>query len=189
MNDEAVIKKQYILKYNPTSTLDGAKSSAISAAVQHNIVYARNVPQNSRGKIRNYWGTHLEEIGAKFEKTVKLHEYENIICNFQEKMNKKFPDEFNNGSKHGSMFRTSHAQKSIAVYIKILWCMGRIEEPMICPVDRIILNKTNARHSNDIAWGYVNTIQEHGRKFGYIQEAAKAADMSVAKWELYIFAN
>lgn len=66
------------------------------------------------------------------------------------------------------MFRISHSQKSISVFVKHLWCMDVISEPNICPVDRIILGKTEVRKNKDINWGYVNSIEEHKRKFTYI---------------------
>lgn len=102
-------------------------------------------------------------------------------------MNRKYKSLLDNGSTYGSEFRISHSQKSISVYIKHMWCMNEIMEPTICPVDRIILSKTDAKKNHDISWGYVNTIDEHRRKFAYIKSAAKDMNLTVAKWELVSF--
>jgi hypothetical protein len=50
------------------------------------------------------------------------------------------------------------------------------------------LTQTDAK-SNDVAWGYVNEVSEHKRKFKYIIESAAAANLSIAKWELFLFSK
>jgi len=69
-----------------------------------------------------------------------------------------------------------------------LWCLNLIPEPKICPVDRIILTQTDVK-SKDVAWGYVNIITEHKLKFKYIIESATIANLSIAKWELFLFSK
>ena len=184
-----LLMDNYLEKYNYSRNVRDALSSSIKAAVQHNKLYANNVPVSRKKYIRDYWGTCLEEIGWEFKKKVSIKNYEKLIQGLQLQMNREFGEEFANGVINVSMFRLSHAQKSISVYIKILWCMGQIQEPEICPVDRIILSKTKARNSNLVLWGYVNTIDEHRNKFKYIQDAAELSKMSVAMFELVIFQN
>jgi hypothetical protein len=160
---------------------------SINAAVQHNLLYAKNIQPNYKAIIRTYWGECLDEVGGEFKKDVSVQNYENIITHLKDKMNKKFGEAFSNESDHGSMFRISHAQKSISVFVKHLWCLGKVPEPNICPVDRIVLNQTAAKLSNDIAWGYVNSIEIHRKKFKYITDAAAIEGLPVARWELFKF--
>jgi hypothetical protein len=68
-------------------------------------------------------------------------------------------------------FRISHAQKSISVFLKHLWCMDIIPQPPQCPVDRMILERAGRRYP-DTKWGYVNTIEEHMKKIKHLQDAA-----------------
>jgi len=65
--------------------------------------------------------------------------------------------------------------------------LGEIPEPKICPVDRIILYQTGAANVGDVAWGYVNLIEGHRRKFNYILEEAHKSNLTVARWELSNF--
>jgi hypothetical protein len=65
--------------------------------------------------------------------------------------------------------------------------LGEIPEPKICPVDRIILYQTGAANVGDVAWGYVNSIEGHRRKFNYILEEAHKSNLTVAQWELSNF--
>jgi hypothetical protein len=187
MNIE-LYKSNFLEKYNPNKSIEVALSNAVKAAVQHNILYTKNLAQSERKEIRSYWFECLKSIGLKFENEVTLTEYELIISELKDKINKKFGIYFQSKSRHGSEFRISHAQKSISIYVKYLWCLNLIPEPKICPVDRIILTQTAAK-SNDVAWGYVNEVSEHKRKFKYIIESAAVANLSIAKWELFLFSK
>ena len=180
-------KGDFLNKYNENRSVECGVRMAVNAAVQHNLLYSRNVQTLQRSVIRSYWGDCLDEIGGEFKKDVPIHTYEYIIEQLKAGMNRKFGNAFLSGSVHGSMFRVSHAQKSISVFIKHLWCLGEIPEPKICPIDRVVLKQTKARLSKDLAWGYVNTIEEHRVKFKYVLEAAAVEKLSVARWELFNF--
>lgn len=188
MNVDAY-KKKFLEKYNPEKSIEIALVNSVKAAVQHNALYTKNTSIQIRKEIRSFWFECLKEIGGKFQKDVQLNEYEVMIANLKEKMNKKFGEHFNSGSPHRSEFRISHAQKSISIYVKYLWCMNLIEEPRICPVDRIILSKTDAYLSKDVSWGFVNNLSVHKRKFKYILDSAAVANLTVAKWELLLFSK
>jgi hypothetical protein len=189
MNEIESKKNKFLEIYNYDRSKKVAITKAISAASQHNLLYSKKVSLEERRIIREYWGICLEEIGVEFRKKINVNEYEIIIEKLKEGMNIKFGNQFENGSRHGEMFRVSHAQKSISVYIKHLWCMNLIAEPSICPVDRIILSHTEAKLKKDISWGQVNSIKEHRRKFKYIEVQAALENLSIAKWELNKFTN
>lgn len=180
-------KQLFLQRYNFDYSKKVAVSKAINASVQHNLLYSPSTNPRDKETIRIYWGSCLEEVGGEFKKNVSVQAYEFIVDQLKKGMNKKFSDLFDNGSPYGSMFRISHSQKSISVYLKHLWCMGVISEPNICPIDRIILSATNAKKMKDISWGCVNTIEEHRRKFKYIVEESSKQNMSVAVWELLKF--
>ncbi len=84
-------------------------------------------------------------------------------------------------------FRISHAQKSLGVFFKHLWCMNLINEPPQCPIDRQIL-KIAGVSITELSWGFVNDIETHRRKYSYIKEAAQRDGFSsVSGWELSKF--
>lgn len=180
-------KRKFLQQYNPYHDEGVALKSGINAAVQRNLLYATTINSAQKLKVRKGWAESLLNIGKEFESDVSIAKYEQLIISLQKHMNDKYRESFNSGSQHGSMFRISHSQKSISVYVKHLWCLNKIPEPRICPVDRIILNQTDAVNARDIAWGYVNSIEEHRRKFSYILEEAKRSNLSVARWELGTF--
>lgn len=181
------LKQTFIDRYNSDATELTARKKAIGAAIQHNLLYSSSIETKYRESIRDYWSTCLEEIGWEFRKSVSIAEYENIVQKLKDHMNSKFGSAFDNKSKHGSEFRISHSQKSISVYVKHLWCLEKISEPTICPIDRIILSKTAARKNSDCSWGYVNSIEEHRRKFKYVLDEAARHQLTLANWELSVF--
>ena len=180
-------KANFLQKYNPTLNIDIALSRSVNAAVQHNILYSKELAKSAKTEIRNFWFQELTKISTEFKKDVSISRYEEIIDELKFSLNTKYKNYFDNKSSFGSGLRTSHAQKSISVFIKHLWCLNKINEPRICPIDRIILSKTEAKRDQCISWGYVNSIIEHRQKFEYVIRAAKAVEMSVATWELLLF--
>jgi hypothetical protein len=187
MNQFDLLKKSFLKKYNPSFSLEIAAKKAIAAATQHNLTYSKAIGPKEKLTIRSYWANQLQVIGERFRYPVNLDSYETIILEFKIHMNRRFNLEFDSGSKHGSEMRISHSQKSISVYVKHLWCLGVIDEPDICPVDRVILSQTKAKELNDISWGFVNSIEVHRQKFKYITNAASRQRLSVAQWELSSF--
>jgi hypothetical protein len=180
-------KSKFLNKYNKNRCVNTAFKVSIKAAVQHNKIYSSHASIKDKEDIRDEWGKELIRLGEKFHENISIEEYQLFVVKLKDHMNLKFGKLFDSKSKHGSMFRISHSQKSISVFVKHLWCMDVISEPNICPVDRIILRKTEAKKNNDISWGYVNSIEEHERKFKYIQKQAKLKQLRVAVWELLSF--
>lgn len=187
MNEVVKQKKLFLDAYNFDRSKDIGLTKAINAAVQHNNLYAREATANDRKIIREFWKQNLLEIGDEFKNSINIDTYEFMISKLASGMNNKFEKLFDNGNPHGSMFRISHSQKSISVFVKHLWCLDLIPEPNICPVDRIILSQTDAKKNKDLSWGYVNTIEDHRRKFNYLLKAASETNMTLAQWELSKF--
>lgn len=181
-------KQNYFLaQYNPTLSNEIALRNSVKAAVQHNLLYSKSTKIKHRTLIGAYWRNSLIEIGRNFHSQVDERDYETLIEALKTRMNDDFGELFQESNKCTSGFRISHAQKSISIYIKYLWCMSVIPEPQICPIDRLILKKTEARKFNDTSWTFVNSIEEHRRKFQYIKQAANKANQSIAAWELINF--
>lgn len=168
----------FLKRYNPDKTNKTALSKAISAAVQHNKIYKTH-DLNRRKEIREFWSERLQEL-AYMQRIGKLtsQNYLNEVLRLKEVMNTQFND---------IDFRISHSQKSISVYFKHLWCMGEISSPPQCPVDRIILTKISAP-IKDRSWGYVDTIEEHNRKYEMIKIFARSLGFdNESEWELVAF--
>jgi hypothetical protein len=181
-------KEAFLKKYNPGRTLEKALSQAIKASVQHNSLYKPNISSISRGLVRREWRKYLEAFVLRYEVRRSVDEYEQDIQLLKNSMNRRFADSFypdpHPKFKTAPGFRISHAQKSIGVFLKHLWCMGIVATPPQCPVDGIILEAVGQRYP-ETKWGYVDTIDEHRRKIASLTSAAQSVDL--AEWELKTF--
>lgn len=172
-------KEQFLERYNSKRTTKTGLSKSISAAVQHNKIY-RDVSNKERVAIRNYWGALLVQLSERFvQEKWNEKKYEVEITQLKAKMNNEFDGLID--------FRISHAQKSLSVFFKHLWCLGKIPTPPQCPVDRIILTRAKAPYKQR-SWGYVDDIETHREKYNLIRQAAlKDGFDDVLKWELENF--
>jgi len=190
--------KQFLRKYNPGRTLDEALDKAINASVQLNPLYknvldpdirrARNIRRARSEAVRRRWKAYLIELIPRYKSKQCVSNYERDIENLKQLMNKEFLRNDESGAFRPPGFRISHAQKSISVFLKHLWCMCEVATPPQCPVDRQILEKARCP---DPRWTYVNSICEHRKKIRCLEEAKAKDDPDepLAKWELRQFAD
>ena len=164
---------------------DLAVTSGVKAASQHNALYARSSSSVQRALIRNDWKRLLRATASSYTEPVDSAEYECHVQALADEMNTRHSmllrhaDELPQGVTAG--FRISHAQKSLSVYLKHLWCMGIIAMPPECPVDRVVLRKAGATGS----WTRVGTLDEHRSMIAALEQCA--GDASLAEWELLVF--
>jgi len=168
--------QQFLARYNPELSVKCALSSAINAAVQRNKLYVGNAP---RANIRDIWRQQLLALQAVYVNQRTVTQYEADILNLRTNLNNAFPGSID--------CRISHAQKSIGVFLKHLWCMGLVAPPPLCPVDAIILRVAGAVYPTT-NWGYVNTMAEHQAKVAILVAAKNNAPQpTLAEWELAAF--
>ena len=184
MKDKIEDKKQQFLdKYNPNRTIEQALKKALNAAVQHNKLYKSNANNNQKKFFREFWENELLDIYKKIEKR-EVYRKKNLLHDMIE-LQKKIRENWEQIlEKKDRGFRVSHSQKSISVFLKHLWCMNLILEPEICPVDRIILNKTKSKEKK---WTYVKSKDEYLSQLEFIETEAKRNNISLAKFELSAF--
>lgn len=179
-------KQEFLTIYNPKSDIEVALTSGLKAASQHNDLYT---PCINRQPIRNRWKAILLDIGEKYVNNQIEEVFFNDIDQLKEQMNSQFNGQLNNdGGRYDLGFRTSHAQKSLSVYLKHLWCMGQIEQPPFCPIDSNILRLVNYP---DPRWCYVNTRELYLSHVKAVKAGKNANPLyegdSIAVWELFEF--
>lgn len=188
----AVKKAAFLRRYNSSKSWDVALCSGIAAAVGHNSLYNPAATSAERESVRCKWREFLTAMGEKYDAIQPVAVYENDIETLSARMNIECGRFFYSGKhpkfKTAPGFRISHAQKSLSVFLKHLWCMGKVAIPPQCPVDRIILEKAGKKYP-DTKWGYVNSIEEHRAKTKVLIAAKNAIDksLSLAEWELLEF--
>ncbi|MCB1203892.1 MAG: hypothetical protein KDN18_06510 [Verrucomicrobiae bacterium] len=185
-------KDAFLDKYNPTRTQAKAVSRGIAASLQHNSLYRRGLALETKEAVKSEWRSYLNGLVDRYKKEQRVEDYERDIEKLKQIMNDKFSAAFfskpHERFNTDPGFRISHAQKSISVFLKHLWCMGDIACPPQCPVDAMILKKAGKRYP-DTKWGYVNSIDEHRLKVSFLEAAKNESTESLAEWELKKFAS
>lgn len=165
---------EFLNRYNPERREETAIVMAIGAGIKHNRLYGIALSIEHRDEIKIRWAGYLREIAAWLvaHPHATQDEYNEKICYLKDSMNAAFHDWF---TPEG--FKISHAQKSISVYLKHLWCMGRVPMPPECPIDRTVLKAIGLK-GHDAAWTGINTIDEHREKMKLIEEYIKKYSIS-----------
>lgn len=82
-----------------------------------------------------------------------------------------------------STIRLSHAQKSLSVFLKYLWCFGLIDMPPACPIDRNVLGLVkNSPVSN---WTQLDNLNDYRiilNALNDISQPEKMAFKELVEW-------
>jgi len=185
-------KDAFLWKYNPSQSVEIALSESIDAAVQRNTYKSKSEKANLKiiKSIRKQWKACLYQNAKIFTKNRSEDTYLESV-----ELIKLSINEYCRNHNFESKIKISHAQKSLSVFLKHLWCFQTEKVPdeytpqiypPQCPVDSIILNKIGWRKQK---WTTVDSIKEHMEMIEAIREYAKTTkeDLSLAEWELFEF--
>lgn len=148
----------------------------ISGAFGRNSVYKVGISEKTKSKFREKIKLLLIDLEEKYLKTVKESDHLAILDKLKENIEVQSRE----------ILRDDHitfgtTQKLLNLYLKYLWCLGLINEPPHCPIDRTILNKIK-----DYKTSWTKMERE-----GYCQaiEMIKLikGTNSIAEWELKEF--
>lgn len=81
--------------------------------------------------------------------------------------------------KNGT-YKYGVAQKLLNLALKYYWCLGYIPEPPHCPVDRIIIDKTQLK--GKVNWTEIEDEHEYRQVIEAVRKIAGTE--SLARWEL-----
>lgn len=148
---------------------------AWNGAVQHNGIYLAGTPDDIRQKIEKHAKKFLVDlVESKYKK--KLNE-EDHIRNIETVAN-NITREYSSCLQN-KIFRIGTAQKLLNLLLKYYWCLGYIEMPPHCPIDKIVLDRARI---HDVSWTRIATIAEYNAVIARVKEFAKGEPLS--EWEL-----
>lgn len=104
---------------------------------------------------------------------------ENRIITIINDLVKSVETQFHHILENGK-FRFGNSQKFINLYLKLLWVLGKVEEPPHFPVDRIIQKEFKPIRS----WTNMSE-DEYLEIIKLAKVKAHADNLSLAKWELF----
>ena len=150
-------------------------SLTLMATVQRAGVYAPGSREKNRREFQTTLRGQLESTAEGYANQVTEEEHIRSIVDLAARLTSSHANVLKNGR-----FRIGTAQKALNLYLKYLWCLGKIGPPPHCPFDFQIL-KTLPNYTGP-SW----TKLDREEDYRALVEAAKAKAQgsSLAAWEL-----
>lgn len=154
--------------------------SAWNASVQHSALYKEGAWKNQRDAI------------DVFKTKVVDYVKDNLIPQYKEKISQKrhlqnirnlieYANKVDTGVLGKNGYKYGIAQKLLNLALKYYWCLGEIEEPPHCPVDKIIIDQTIYRGRN---WTQILSEKEYLEIISAIKTMSEQDECSISQWEL-----
>ncbi|MGO9529568.1 MAG: hypothetical protein ACLP3B_00145, partial [Syntrophobacteraceae bacterium] len=154
---------------------------AWNASVQHAALYKDGAWEKQRDHIDKFKNTIIEYVKAKlvpqYRVTVREQQHCRNIRNLID-----YANTIDSGILGENRYKYGVAQKVLNLALKYYWCLGQIEEPPHCPIDKIIIDKTSYR--GKINWTRMLTESEYLKVISDIRSLAELEKCSIAQWEL-----
>ncbi|MCP9765186.1 hypothetical protein [Lacihabitans soyangensis] len=117
----------------------------IHAAFQRANVYKANVDENKRKEFREYLHVEIQQIAEKYYFKVDEDKHLKNIEKLQEYSRNE--DILQNG-----VLNYGICQKILNLYLKYLWCAGRIPTPPHFPIDRVVQERLGFKENEIVSW-------------------------------------
>ena len=131
--------------------------------------------------ITTFLSGQLRDLSSQYETPQTINTYKTHVTGLITIMESNFSDYFKDG-----IFKVSHAQKSLSVYLKYRWCQyNALPSPPACPIDSNVLCR--------LGWPYCKRrwTQMHLDSYNEILELllrrAEEYQISIAEMELKWF--
>lgn len=155
-------------------------ANCVSAALQRGApVYHHDATDQQRREFRRSLKRRLRALGSLYRKcAVSEAKHVSNICDLARQLSKTYARAL---APEGLVI--GRAQKALNLYLKYLWCLGKVPEPRHCPFDRKVMDRLPPQCR--VAWTKIYTKAEYVRLVGCARRVAKPE--SLAQWELRIW--
>lgn len=155
-------------------------SLTLMATVQRGGVYRPGTTERERKAFQSALRTRLEQTAQGYVSKVSEETHIENILALSTQLSAAHPEVL-----QGHRFRIGTAQKALNLYLKYLWCIGKIPEPPHCPFDFQIIARLPMYQGP--SW----TVLDSADDYRNLVEAAKlmARGSSLAAWELETYNN
>lgn len=161
-------KTKYLLNRVEDITFRGALGRART--------YSDKATKDQKEDFRVALVRKLENLAPMYKTPVSEDRHILNITNLSNNLSKSFGT-----TLHGGRFRIGSAQKALNLYLKLLWCLGIVDEPPHCPFDSIVAAKLRLT----LKWTQLDDIEEYR---SLVAETKKIVEpQSIAQWELETF--
>src|SRR5437899_9346391 len=155
-------------------------SLTLMATVQRADVYIAGATERERKAFQAALRSRLEELATGYCDEVPEETHIQNIVGLSNFLSSNHANVLQDGR-----FRIGPAQKALNLYLKYLWCIGKIPMPPHCPFDFLVISKLP--DYSGPSW----TALDSEEKYRDLVKAAKAKaqDVPLAAWELRTYNN
>lgn len=167
----------------------------INAAFQRANIYQDplNVSDPNRKELREELEEQLIQLSKKYTSAVTDAQH----CQNIEYLANKLTEMFRQSDLlEGKKFRIGIAQKALNLYLKYLWCLGRIETPPHCPFDSVVIaelwlflsKQPKQEKKKKINWTEMDSIDDYKELVRIGRELICGTKYkNLAEWELDVW--
>ncbi len=160
--------------------------NSMQGALQRANVYSDPTADTdpNRRLLRDELAGLLREMVRKYSKTVTSEFHEQNIQKIADSLTSKFAA---SGILRNDRFRIGIAQKVLNLYLKYLWCLGKVETPPHCPFDYGVIAQLplEQQERERLRWTELDRMEDYralvdaGRRM-----IATTGHSSLSEWEL-----
>lgn len=154
-----------------------AWSNAWNAAVQRNKTYCSEASSAARRAVQAAAHDAIRALVPAYMSVVSADQHEQNIAQVSDLISDNFGPIFD-----GGRLRIGTCQKFFNLFLKFLWCFGRVHEPPQCPLDR--LSQIAANVSAPTPWTRIDSLNQYRTALHPLVKAAQRENLSLAEWEL-----
>jgi hypothetical protein len=193
--EKATFLQKFQLKPKQQGWKETALRDAVRTSSRRTHLYRPRTTQAERNLVREAWFEELKRLsdlyatnGIGFSTQAR---FDADLLTLRSFMNSMFDEYFQTDVVKGYPpgFRIAHAQKSLSVMLKHIWCNDGMEEPPCCPLDRPILLLAGAKGSM-AKWTDLDALDSYHEKLERLHTASLTfpiQPISLAQWELLAF--
>jgi hypothetical protein len=152
-------------------------ASSIRGAFGHAKIY-RGKTSEERRKFAGELRKLLRKCARAYKNEVPEEAHNENIRKLADKLSRDFKD-----AMKDKRFRIGIAQKALNLYLKYLWCMGRIRTPPHCPFDSEVLRKAKVGES----WTRLDDMDGYKLWVAKARSVAGDTNLKLSEWELRLW--
>jgi hypothetical protein len=149
----------------------------LAATVQRSHLYTPGLSEKDREPFQASLREALESAAKAYTNNVPEAQHVHNIIELASLLSRKHPTLLTD-----SRMKFGHAQKALNLYLKYLWCLGKLPIPPHCPIDSIILKKIPK--FTQVRWTQLDSPEQYEFIIAAAKVKAKEKDIPLAVWEL-----
>jgi hypothetical protein len=161
-------------------------ANSIRGAFQRGKVYADSsaCTERDRERLRKRLTDLLRRLATQYCTTVASEEHNQNILEIADSLTSEFGNE---GILRDDKFRIGVAHKALNLYLKYLWCVGKVATPPHCPFDSQIIAKLplTQQQRRDLKWTELESITDYQILVDAgLRKIRTTGHPSLSEWEL-----